>query len=83
MLVSRRKTLCDWALLASDWLAIIYREIQYEHWCCPYRQFDETPIPYLKPGSGKAQTGYLRTSNIPGGSVFYHLRMGRDAGGVT
>ena len=27
-----RKTLCDWTLLASDWLSIIYREIQYEHW---------------------------------------------------
>jgi transposase len=50
-----RKTLCDWTLLASDWLAIIYREIQYEHWRCPYRQFDETPIHYLKPGSGKAR----------------------------
>ncbi len=24
--------LCDWALLASDWLSSIYREIQYEHW---------------------------------------------------
>lgn len=23
-----RKTLCDWTLLASDWLSIIYREIQ-------------------------------------------------------
>lgn len=78
-----RKTLCDWTLLASDWLAIIYREIQYEHWRCPYRQFDETPIKYLKPGSGKAQTGYLWTSNIPGGSVFYHWRKGRDAGGVA
>ena len=78
-----RKTLCDWALLASDWLAIIYREIQYEHWRCPYRQFDETPIHYLKPGSGKAQTGYLWTSNIPGGSVFYHWRKGRDAGGIA
>jgi transposase len=77
-----RKTLCDWALLASDWLAIIYREIQYEHWRCPYRQFDETPIHYLKPGSGKAQTGYLWTSNIPGGSVFYHWRGGRDAAGA-
>jgi transposase len=78
-----RKTLCDWTLLASDWLAIIYREIQYEHWRCPYRQFDETPIHYLKPGSGKAQTGYLWTSNIPGGSVFYHWRKGRDAGGIA
>lgn len=78
-----RKTLCDWTLLAADWLAIIYREIQYEHWRCPYRQFDETPIHYLKPGSGKAQTGYLWTSNIPGGSVFYHWRTGRDTGGIV
>ena len=74
-----RKTLCDWTLLASDWLAIIYREIQYEHWRCPYRQIDETPIRYLEPGSGKAQLGYLWTSNIPGGSVFYHWHDGRDA----
>jgi transposase len=65
-----RKTLCDWTLLGSDWLSIIYREIQYEHWGSLYRQIDETPIKYLNPGSGKAQTGYLWTSNIPGGSVF-------------
>ena len=78
-----RKTLCDWTLLASDWLSIIYREIQYEHWRALYRQIDETPIDYLKPGSGKAQTGYLWTSNIPGGSVFYHWHDGRDAGGMT
>ena len=77
-----RKTLCDWTLLASDWLAIIYREIQYEHWRCPYRQIDETPIDYLKPGSGKAQTGYLWTSNIPGGSVFFHWHQGRDVTGI-
>lgn len=77
-----RKTLCDWALLASDWLSIIYREIQYEHWNALYRQIDETPIHYLQPGSGKAQTGYLWTSNIPGGSVFYHWHDGRDAGGM-
>ena len=52
-----RKTLCDWTLLASDWLAIIYREIQYEHWRARYRQLDETPINYLEPGNGKARTG--------------------------
>jgi transposase len=74
-----RKTLCDWTLLASDWLAIIYRAIQHEHWRCPYRQIDETPIRYLEPGSGKAQLGYLWTSNIPGGSVFFHWHEGRDA----
>ena len=78
-----RKTLCDWALLASDWLSIIYREIQYEHWRALYRQIDETPIDYLEPGSGKAQTGYLWVSNIPGGSVLYHWRDGRDGGAIT
>ena len=78
-----RKTLCDWVLLASDWLSIIYREIQYEHWRCTYRQLDETPINYLEPGSGKAKTGYLWVSNIPGGTVLYHWRKGRDQGGIT
>ena len=78
-----RKTLCDWTLLASDWISIIYREIQYEHWRALYRQIDETPIDYLQPGSGKAQTGYLWTSNIPGGTVFYHWHDGRGAGGMT
>jgi len=78
-----RKTLCDWTLLAADWLSIIYREIQYDHWRALYRQIDETPIDYLQPGSGKAQTGYLWTSNIPGGTVFYHWHDGRDAKGMT
>lgn len=78
-----RKTLCDWALLASDWLAIIYREIQNEHWRVRYRQIDETPINYLEPGHGQAKTGYLWVSNIPGGSVIYHWRKGRDQGGIT
>jgi transposase len=77
-----RKTLCDWALLGSDWLDIIYRNIQQEHWRSPYRQLDETPIRYLEPGTGKAQTGYLWTSNIPGGSVFFHWHEGRDAKGI-
>ncbi len=77
-----RKTLCDWAALGADWLSSIYRAIQHEHWRSRYRQFDETPIDYLKPGSGQAQTGYLWTSNIPGGTVLYHWRAGRDAGGV-
>ncbi len=77
-----RKTLCDWTLLASDWLSIIYRAIQYEHWRCPYRQIDEPPIRYLEPGSGKARQGYLRSSNIPGGSVFFHWHDGRDAKGL-
>ena len=78
-----RKTLCDWAALGADWLSIIYRAIRQEHWRSRYRQFDETPIDYLEAGSGHAQTGYLWTSNIPGGTVIYHWRAGRDAGGVA
>jgi transposase len=78
-----RKTLCDWAALGADWLSSVYRAIQHEHWRSRYRQFDETPIDYLEPGSGKAQAGYLWASNIPGGTVIYHWRAGRDAGGVA
>ena len=78
-----RKTLCDWAALGADWLSSVYRAIQHEHWRSRYRQFDETPIDYLEPGSGKAQTGYLWTSNIPHGTVIYHWRAGRDAGGIV
>jgi transposase len=78
-----RKTLCDWAALGADWLSSVYRAIQHEHWRSRYRQFDETPIDYLDPGSGKAQAGYLWASNIPGGTVLYHWRAGRDAGGVA
>lgn len=78
-----RKTLCDWAALGADWLSAIYRAIRHEHWRSCYRQFDETPVDYLKPGGGQAQTGYLWTSNIPHGTVLYHWRVGRDAGGIT
>ncbi|MGB6223166.1 IS66 family transposase [Haloferula sp.] len=78
-----RKTLCDWAALGADWLAIIYRALQREHWRSRYRQFDETPIDYLEPGSGQAQTGYLWASNIPHGTVIYQWRPGRDAGGIV
>lgn len=66
-----RKTLCDWTLLASDWLAPIYRQIGSEHRRSAYLQIDETPIRYLDPGQGKASLGYLWTSHIPGGSVYY------------
>ncbi|WP_367871885.1 IS66 family transposase [Luteolibacter sp. Populi] len=78
-----RKTLCDWAALGAHWLSSIYRAIQHEHWRSRYRQFDETPVDYLASGSGQAQTGYLWTSNIPHGTVVYHWRAGRDAGGIT
>lgn len=78
-----RKTLCGWALLASEWLAAIYRGIEAEHRACGYLQIDETPIRYLEPGCGKARNGYLWTSNIPGGSVLYRWHEGRDQGALT
>lgn len=52
-----RKTLCGWALLASEWLSAIYRGIEAEHRACGYLQIDETPIRYLEPGNGKARNG--------------------------
>lgn len=52
-----RKTLCGWALLASEWLAAIYRGIEAEHRASGYLQIDETPIRYLEPGHGKARNG--------------------------
>jgi transposase len=67
-----RKTMCDWAALGADWLSSIHRAIQHEHWRSRYRQFDGTPIDYLEPGRGQAQTGYLWASNIPGGTVMNH-----------
>lgn len=78
-----RKTLCDWVALGAHRSAIIYRELQREHWRSCYRQFDETPTGYLKPGSGQAQAGCLWTSNIPGCTVIYHWRTGSDSGGTT
>ena len=78
-----RRTLCDWADLAAHWLGGIYRTIRDEHRRSNYLQIDETPIRYLQPGHGSTRTGYLWTSHLPGGSVFYHWREGRDQGGIT
>lgn len=78
-----RKTLCDWAMVAADCLSAIHRLIRDEHRESFYTQFDETPVRYLDPGEGKARTGYLWTSNIPGGSVYYHWQAGRDQSGIT
>jgi transposase len=78
-----RRTLCDWAHLAAHWLGGIYRTIREQHRQSGYLQIDETPIRYLQPGHGKTRTGYLWTSNLPGKSVFYHWREGRDQGGIT
>ena len=78
-----RRTLCDWADLAAHWFGGIYREIRDEHRRSGYLQIDETPIRYLQPGHGKTRTGYLWASHLPGGSVFYHWREGRDQGGIT
>jgi transposase len=78
-----RKTLCEHAMLGAHWLGILYRHIEAEHRRSRYRQFDETPVDYLKPGSGKAQKGYFWVSNIPGGSVLFRWHAGRDAGGAA
>ena len=71
------------ATAASDPSMKSNRITIHEHWHVLYRQLDETPIRYLQPGSGKAQTRYLWTSNFPGATVFYHWHNGRSTAGMT
>jgi transposase len=46
----------------------------------PCIQADETPVKYLEPGSGKAQTGYFWTFGEPGGDVVYRWDTSRGHG---
>lgn len=73
-----RQTLCRWVELAAYWLKPLYHQIAQEQFSSPYLQIDETPIRYLKPGTGKAQQGYFWTSSVPGADVVYHWHPGRS-----
>jgi len=74
-----RQNLADCMLLASDWLRPIYQEIKKGLLARGYLQVDETPIRYLAPGNGKTKLGYLWTSGVPGGGVFFHWETSRGA----
>ncbi|XHR26743.1 MAG: IS66 family transposase [Chthoniobacteraceae bacterium] len=74
-----RQTLARWMGLASDWLGLIYREINAGVVGSSYIQMDETPVRYLESGNKKTGTGYMWVCNRPGGEVVYHWRTSRAA----
>lgn len=74
-----RQTLCRWVELAAYWLGSVYEEMIRQQKSCTYLQIDETPIRYLKPGTGKAPQGYFWVTSIPYGDVVYHWHPGRGA----
>lgn len=56
-----RSSMCRWLYLCADKLKIIYELIVEDILKSKVVQADETPLKYLKPKSGKAQSGYLWT----------------------
>ncbi len=74
------KTINQWVLKAAKHLAPIAREIGKELRNSEVLQIDETPMHYLQPGSGKAQTGYFWVMRNPQtGASFYQWQKGRSA----
>ena len=60
-----------WVEQCAPSLQPVYDAMVQELHASPYIQVDETPVKYLEPGSGKAQTGYFWTFGRPGGDVIY------------
>ena len=74
-----RQTLCRWVELAAWWLEPVYNEMVRMQNTRSYLQIDETPIAYLRPGTGKTGQGYLWVTSVPGDDVIYHWYRGRGA----
>jgi len=74
-----RQTLGNWVGLAADWLELIVAQIHQDTLSKKSVQIDETPVSYLRPGSGKAQQGYLWVVRDPTGDSTYHWHTGRGA----
>ncbi|MDT9272543.1 MAG: IS66 family transposase, partial [Limnospira sp. PMC 1234.20] len=74
-----RKTMSDWMMAVGNWLSVIYDEMIHELRQSGYLQVDETPVGYLKPGTGHAPKGYLWTYHAPGVAVVYDWHPSRSA----
>ena len=72
-----RQSLSRWMAYVGDWLQPVYREMKETLFNEGYLQVDETPVKYLKPGSGKAQQGYFWTYHVPGGDVIFDWQSSR------
>jgi len=74
-----RQTQCRWVELAAWWFEPIYKEMIRQQSTRAYLQIDETPVPYLSPGTGKCPLGYFWIAAEPGDDVTYHWHPGRGA----
>jgi len=74
-----RQTLARWMGDVAEWLKPLYREIAAQMVQSGYLQVDETPVKYLRPGTGQAQQGYLWTYHVPGGDTLYDWHPSRAA----
>ena len=75
-----RQTMVRWMEVAADWLRPIYRKMREEMFAGEYVEADETPVKFLRPGSGKAQQGYFWAYRVPGGDTLFDWHGGRGHG---
>ena len=73
-----RNTMARWIDRIADSHKLIYLCMGKELLAGDYLQIDETPINYLKPGSGKAQQGYFWAYSTPKGDVLFDWQTGRN-----
>lgn len=79
-----RKTINSWVHHTANHLTPIAEAIGKELRHSKLLQIDETPMHYLKPGTGKAHTGYLWVMRDPqSGAVYYQWQKGRSAKHLT
>lgn len=73
-----RTLMCHWQSHLADLLRPLWQLIASDIRSSGHVQADETPIDFLKPGSGSAQTGYLWTYHSPAeGLVLYDWQTSR------
>jgi len=78
------KTINSWVHHTATHLGPIAEAVGKELRHSDLLQIDETPMHYLSPGTGKAQTGYLWVMRDPfRGAVYYQWQKGRSAKHLT
>jgi transposase len=73
-----RDLIIHWVHKAIGLLLPVVEAIHAEVLESNYLQVDETPVRYLRPGTGKSWLGYLWQLRRPGGPVYYHWSTGRS-----
>lgn len=72
-----RNTMSRWMEYVAESVKLIYLCMVEQVLAGNYLQVDETPIKYLKPGSGKAQQGYFWAYSQPKGDVLFDWQPSR------